>query len=55
MLARIASGWSYKEIASEMCLSARTIERHSQNIQTKLGVRNKTEAATWAIRNGFGP
>jgi len=48
----IASGKSNKEIARSLGLSVHTVERHLSNIYGKIGVRGRTEAAAWAIKNG---
>ena len=43
-------GRTNAEIAAQLCLSERTIHRHVSNILTKLGVRNRAEAAAYAAR-----
>jgi DNA-binding NarL/FixJ family response regulator len=50
ILRAIAAGKSNKEIAGELFLSPRTIERHIANIYLKIGVHNKAEATAWALR-----
>ena len=52
VLRRLADGHSNADIASELVMSPRTVERHVQNIYAKLGVHNRVEAANWAARNG---
>jgi DNA-binding NarL/FixJ family response regulator len=54
VLALLAAGQSNAEIAERLVLSTRTVERHVQNIYNKLGVHNRVEAASWALRNGVG-
>jgi DNA-binding NarL/FixJ family response regulator len=54
VLALLAAGRTNTEIATRLCLSIRTVERHVQNIYNKLGVHNRVEAASWALRNGVG-
>jgi hypothetical protein len=39
-------------VARHLSLSTRTIERHVRNIDTKLGVHNRTQAANWARDHG---
>ena len=41
------------EIASELSLSERTVHRHVSNILTKLHVRSRTSAATYAVQHGL--
>ncbi len=36
-------------------LSVRTIEAHLRSIYSKLNVASRTEAALWAVKNGFAP
>jgi DNA-binding CsgD family transcriptional regulator len=52
VLSLLASGKSNTEIATAFCLSIRTVERHTRNIYTKLGVHNRVEAANWAREHG---
>jgi DNA-binding CsgD family transcriptional regulator len=52
ILVLLASGRSNGEIATVLCLSTRTVERHAANVYTKLGVHNRVEAANWAREHG---
>jgi len=54
VLALIARGGSNRSIATTLVLSERTIEYHVANVLRKLGLVNRTEAATWALRAGYG-
>ncbi len=45
ILGRVAAGRSNGEIAQELWLSPHTVRKHLENIYTKLGVSNRTEAA----------
>ena len=48
VLRLISTGRTNKEIAEELCLSERTIDRHVSNILTKLDVRSRTAATAYA-------
>lgn len=50
----LAQGLTNKDIAQSMVLSVRTVEAHLRSIFGKLGVRSRTEAVLWAVRNGYG-
>jgi non-specific serine/threonine protein kinase len=51
--ALIAQGKSNGEIAHEMVLSKRTVEKHIAHILLKLGVTNRTQIVRWAIETGL--
>jgi predicted ATPase/DNA-binding CsgD family transcriptional regulator len=51
----VASGMTNKEIAQRLFLAERTAEGHVERIRNKLGVRSRTEVATWAVAHGLGP
>jgi len=53
ILILVAEGYSNKAIAGELSLSLNTIKYHMRNILQKLGVQNRTEAATHAMRTGL--
>lgn len=53
VLARLARGESNRAIADELVLSERTVETHVSNVLSKLGVANRSQAAAWAVENGF--
>jgi len=48
-----AEGLTNKEIAARLFLSARTVNFHLDNIYSKLGVNTRTEAAVYALRQGW--
>ena len=50
VLRLIAAGKSNKEIAAELGVSVRTIERHITNVYRKIGARGKADATTWVAR-----
>jgi DNA-binding NarL/FixJ family response regulator len=49
----VAEGLSNKAIAQALFVSENTIKYHMKNILQKLGVQNRTEAATYALRTGL--
>ncbi len=51
VLRLVVTGKSNKAIASELCLSEKTIERHLSNIFDKLDVSSRTAATAWAYEN----
>jgi predicted ATPase/DNA-binding CsgD family transcriptional regulator len=51
----VASGMTNKEIAQRLFIAERTAEGHVERIRNKLGVRSRTEVATWAVTHGLGP
>lgn len=53
VLKQLAFGLSNKEIAAAMGISYETVKEHVQHILRKLGVADRTQAAVWAVRNGF--
>ena len=53
VLRLIAAGRSNGEIADELVLSVRTVERHAVNIYAKIGASTRIEAAGWARRHGL--
>lgn len=54
VLRLLAGAASNREIADLLDISSRTVETHLANIYGKLGVRSRTEAMLWAIREGLG-
>ncbi len=55
VLGAVARGLSNKEIAAALGLSEYTVRNHLRNIMEKLHLRNRTEAATFALRRGLAP
>jgi non-specific serine/threonine protein kinase len=55
VLRLLASGRSNAEIAAELVLSVRTVEKHVANIYAKIGARGRADAATYALRQGLLP
>lgn len=53
VLERIVAGRSNKEIASDLNISEATVKSHINNLLGKLGVSDRTNAATVAIQRGI--
>lgn len=53
VLRRIVAGRSNKEIAADLSVSEGTVKFHVNNVLGKLGVADRTQAATEAIRRGM--
>jgi DNA-binding NarL/FixJ family response regulator len=53
VLKLIAEAHTSKEIASELFISIKTVERHRQNILDKLEMRDRVELTRYAIRRGL--
>ena len=49
----VAEGRSSKEIARDLTISVKTVERHRANILAKLGMRDRVELTRYAIRAGL--
>jgi two-component system, NarL family, response regulator LiaR len=50
----IAAGLTNQEIADQLVISERTVRNHVGNILAKLHLANRTQAALYAIRMGYG-
>lgn len=53
VLAEVATGKSNKEIADVLMLAEKTVRNHVSTILSKLGLNNRIEAATYAVRNNI--
>jgi DNA-binding NarL/FixJ family response regulator len=53
VLKLIAEANTSKEIAQELVISVKTVERHRQNILEKLGMSDRVELTRYAIRRGL--
>jgi predicted ATPase/DNA-binding CsgD family transcriptional regulator len=54
VLRLVAAGRSSKEIAADLVLSVKTVERHIADIYKKVGVHSRAEATAYAFRHGLG-
>jgi DNA-binding NarL/FixJ family response regulator len=53
VLKLIAEAYTSKEIAQELVISVKTVERHRQNILDKLGMSDRVELTRYAVRRGL--
>jgi DNA-binding NarL/FixJ family response regulator len=53
VLRHVALGLSNKEIAKSLEISVETVKEHVQNLMRKIDVRDRTQAAVWAVRKGL--
>ncbi len=53
VLKLIAEAYTSKQIADQLFISAKTVDRHRQNILDKLGMRDRVELTRYAIRRGL--
>jgi DNA-binding NarL/FixJ family response regulator len=53
ILRMVATGLSYKQIASRLVLSHRTVQNHVQNTLGKLQLHNRVELVRYAIEHGL--
>jgi two-component system, NarL family, response regulator NreC len=53
VLTFIAEGYSNREIADELVISVKTVDRHRENIMRKLQLHNRVELVKYAIEKGL--
>jgi DNA-binding NarL/FixJ family response regulator len=53
VLEAVAKGWSNKEVSEALHISPHTVQVHLSNVFGKLGVKTRTEAVLYAIRQGW--
>lgn len=51
VLNQLMRGHTNKKIAQDLNVQEKTIEFHLQNIYSKIGVKNRVEAAIWVVQN----
>ena len=49
----VAQGMTNRQIAERLFIAERSAEGHLERIRNKLGVRSRTEVATWAVEHGL--
>lgn len=49
----LAFGQNNRQIARQLCLSPRTVQRHIANLYPKIGAHNRAEATAFALHNGL--
>jgi two-component system response regulator NreC len=53
VLTLIAEGRTSREIAEELVISAKTVDRHRENIMNKLDIHSRVELVKYAIKRGL--
>jgi DNA-binding NarL/FixJ family response regulator len=53
ILKLIAEGYKNKEIADDLCISVKTVEKHRSNLMEKLNLHNVQALTTYAIEKGL--
>ena len=53
VLRRLAAGEGNRQIADELVVSVRTVERHVANVYAKIGAHGRATAAAYAVRRGL--
>jgi DNA-binding NarL/FixJ family response regulator len=53
LLRHLALGLSNNEIGRSLAISVETVKEHVQNVLRKLGAKDRTQAAVWAVRKGL--
>jgi RNA polymerase sigma factor (sigma-70 family) len=53
VLKLIAKGMGNKEIAAELCISHKTVEKHKASLKRKLRVNSNAEMATLSMEYGL--
>lgn len=53
VLKLVAESYTSEQIAEELVISVKTVERHRSNIMDKLGMRDRVQLTRYAIRRGL--
>jgi DNA-binding NarL/FixJ family response regulator len=51
VVALVARGLNNRQIADHLVISTRTADHHVANILSKLGLKTRTQVATWALQH----
>lgn len=53
ILAKVAQGYSNKEIAEQLVISVKTVESHKSNLMEKLGLKTRPDLVKFALKKGL--
>jgi DNA-binding NarL/FixJ family response regulator len=53
ILKLLTTGATNRDISDALAISHETVKEHVQHVLKKIGVSDRTQAAVWAVRNGF--
>ncbi len=53
VLQQVATGAANKQIATALCIAENTVKNHLRNILEKLHLKNRSQAAAYALRQGI--
>ncbi len=53
VLILIAEGYTNREIAEDLVISIKTVDRHRENIMRKLAIHNRVQLVRYAIEKGY--
>jgi DNA-binding NarL/FixJ family response regulator len=53
ILQLVLIGRTNKAIATQICITEKTVEFHLNHIYTKIGIRTRLMAGIWALRQGL--
>jgi len=53
ILAKVAQGYSNKEIADQLIISVKTVETHKSNLMEKLDLRTRPDLVKFAMKKGL--
>ncbi|MCL6573170.1 MAG: response regulator transcription factor [Bacillus sp. (in: Bacteria)] len=53
ILTQVMKGLTNRQIAQSLCISENTVKNHMRNIMEKLRIKNRVQAATYALQEGW--